>query len=161
MAVGPVALELRKDGEELVNDVSGIAARWPSQPGQGWALGTDIDEARRVCAHWASEYDFGRLDRLDRLGSSHWDGIHFLRFGPSGGIPIVLLHGWPSGPIEYEAAGRLLVPLDHPDPAHCLVTDTGLTHLGSAQARCGNRPGGRGSGGRLGSPGLDNIPIKA
>ncbi len=30
---------------------------------------------------------------------------------------------------------RLLPPLDHPDPAHCLVTGTGLTHLGSAQAR--------------------------
>jgi hypothetical protein len=33
------------------------------------------------------------------------------------------------------AERRLLVPLDHPDPAHCLVTGTGLTHLGSAQAR--------------------------
>jgi hypothetical protein len=31
--------------------------------------------------------------------------------------------------------GRVLAPLDHPDPAHCLVTGTGLTHLGSAQAR--------------------------
>jgi hypothetical protein len=30
---------------------------------------------------------------------------------------------------------RLLPPLDHPDPAHCLVSGTGLTHLGSAQAR--------------------------
>jgi hypothetical protein len=30
---------------------------------------------------------------------------------------------------------RVLPPLDHPDPAHCLVTGTGLTHLGSAQAR--------------------------
>jgi hypothetical protein len=30
---------------------------------------------------------------------------------------------------------RLLPPLDHPDPAHCLVTGTGLTHLGSADAR--------------------------
>src|SRR5215470_470609 len=30
---------------------------------------------------------------------------------------------------------RVLVPLDHPDPAHCLVTGTGLTHLGSAAAR--------------------------
>jgi hypothetical protein len=36
---------------------------------------------------------------------------------------------------DLEAQGRLLVPLDHPDPAHCLVTGTGLTHLGSAQAR--------------------------
>ena len=30
---------------------------------------------------------------------------------------------------------RLLPPLDHPDPAHCYVTGTGLTHLGSAKAR--------------------------
>lgn len=33
------------------------------------------------------------------------------------------------------AEGRLLPPLDHPDPAHCFVTGTGLDHLGSAQAR--------------------------
>jgi hypothetical protein len=30
---------------------------------------------------------------------------------------------------------RLLPPLDHPDPAHCFVTGTGLNHLGSAMAR--------------------------
>ncbi len=30
---------------------------------------------------------------------------------------------------------RVLPPLDHADPAHCLVTGTGLTHLGSAQSR--------------------------
>jgi hypothetical protein len=29
----------------------------------------------------------------------------------------------------------LLLPVTHPDPAHCLVTGTGLTHLGSADAR--------------------------
>jgi hypothetical protein len=33
------------------------------------------------------------------------------------------------------AEGRVLPPLDHPDPAHCLITGTGLTHLGSAEAR--------------------------
>jgi len=40
--------------------------------------------------------------------------------------------------VDYEpiiADRRLLPPLDHPDPARCLVTGTGLTHLGSAQAR--------------------------
>ena len=40
--------------------------------------------------------------------------------------------------VDYEvviAEGRLLPPLDHPDPAHCYLTGTGLTHLGSAQAR--------------------------
>lgn len=30
---------------------------------------------------------------------------------------------------------RVLPPLDHPDPAHCYVTGTGLNHLGSALAR--------------------------
>ncbi|MES3023018.1 MAG: AraD1 family protein [Pseudomonadota bacterium] len=33
------------------------------------------------------------------------------------------------------AAGRLLPPLDHADEAHCYVTGTGLTHLGSADTR--------------------------
>jgi hypothetical protein len=33
------------------------------------------------------------------------------------------------------AEGRVLSPVDHPDAAHCLVTGTGLTHLGSADTR--------------------------
>src|SRR5690606_16381621 len=33
------------------------------------------------------------------------------------------------------ADGRLLAPIDHPDPAHLHVTGTGLTHLGSAATR--------------------------
>lgn len=32
---------------------------------------------------------------------------------------------------------RVLTPVDHPDPAHCIITGTGLTHLGSASARDG------------------------
>ncbi len=30
---------------------------------------------------------------------------------------------------------RVLAPLDHPDPAHCMVSGTGLTHLGGAKSR--------------------------
>lgn len=33
------------------------------------------------------------------------------------------------------AEGRVLAPIDHPDPAHLHVTGTGLTHLGSAEGR--------------------------
>lgn len=33
------------------------------------------------------------------------------------------------------AEGRMLAPVDHPDPAHLYVTGTGLTHLGSASTR--------------------------
>ena len=41
-------------------------------------------------------------------------------------------------PVDLAAAykeGRVLLPVDHPDPAHVYVTGTGLTHLGSAEGR--------------------------
>ncbi len=41
-------------------------------------------------------------------------------------------------PSDYDAIiaeGRLLAPLDHPEPARFWVTGTGLTHIGSADAR--------------------------
>ena len=34
-----------------------------------------------------------------------------------------------------DSGGWLLPPIDHPDPAHCIVTGTGLTHLGSTAQR--------------------------
>jgi hypothetical protein len=40
--------------------------------------------------------------------------------------------------LAYEsivAEGRLLAPLDHPEPARFWITGTGLTHIGSADAR--------------------------
>ena len=42
------------------------------------------------------------------------------------------------GALDYATLadeGRLLPPLTHDDPAHCLVSGTGLTHLGSAESR--------------------------
>ena len=41
-------------------------------------------------------------------------------------------------PVDLGAAladGRMLLPVDHPDPAHLHLTGTGLTHLGSASTR--------------------------
>ena len=34
-----------------------------------------------------------------------------------------------------DASGSILPPLDHPNPAHCTISGTGLTHLGSMEAR--------------------------
>lgn len=34
-----------------------------------------------------------------------------------------------------EASGRVLSPVSHPDPAHCLISGTGLTHNASAEGR--------------------------
>ncbi|MCQ4280444.1 FAH family protein [Pseudomonas stutzeri] len=47
------------------------------------------------------------------------------------------MHARDSGPAYRELldAGRVLAPLDHEDPTHCLVSGTGLTHLGSASTR--------------------------
>ena len=50
-------------------------------------------------------------------------------------------------PVDYQAAldsGRVLAPIDHPDPAHANVTGTGLTHLGSAAGRDKMHSGGEG-----------------
>ncbi len=87
-------------------------ARWPVQPSEaGWELGADLAYARELCEYWRTKYDFERLGGLGELGSARWRGIHFLRArpsSPSGGPPVVLLHGWPSGPLEYAAAARLI-----------------------------------------------------
>lgn len=40
----------------------------------------------------------------------------------------------PAEAIDLDAV-ELLAPIDHPDPAHLLLTGTGLTHLGSAEGR--------------------------
>ena len=101
-------------GEGTVDDLRERLGRtrWPEQPtGHGWDLGSDLAYVRELCDHWAKAYDFSRLERLNALGSSRWEGMHFLRAEPEGeeaGDPIVLLHGWPSGPIEYERAASLL-----------------------------------------------------
>ena len=47
------------------------------------------------------------------------------------------LRGTEPGPdyAQLLAQGKVLAPLDHENPAHCLISGTGLTHLGSASAR--------------------------
>ncbi|MCB1486424.1 MAG: FAH family protein [Bauldia sp.] len=40
-----------------------------------------------------------------------------------------------ANPAKLLADGRVLAPIAHPDPAHMIVTGTGLTHLGSASTR--------------------------
>ena len=103
-------------GDAAVEDLRERLSRaaWPAQPDElGWELGTDVAAARLICSHWGDGYDFARLERLNELGSFIWEGVHFLRAGEgAGGDPVVLLHGWPSGPIEYEPAMRLLLEAD-------------------------------------------------
>ena len=109
----PEPYEIRV-GEEAVADLRDRLGRtrWPEQPpGHGWDLGTDLVYARELCEQWRDRYDFSRLERLNALGSARWEGLHFLRVEPDsngGGDAVVLLHGWPSGPIEYERAASMV-----------------------------------------------------
>jgi len=110
----------------------------PSSP--GWASARPVDEAAPRPVHGGRRV--GRVvdsDTLVRL-----DGVHTVyalaRRAIAAGEPLAALVERQSGETRDDyaavvAEGRLLPPLDHPDPAHCLVTGTGLSHLGSAAAR--------------------------
>jgi hypothetical protein len=55
-----------------------------------------------------------------------------------GGLGAVIAARGVAGAVDKAALladGRLLSPIDHPDPTHLHVTGTGLTHLGSAATR--------------------------
>lgn len=79
-----------------------------SEDGDPWAMGCDLRLLEEVCDHWAAEYDWRATEsRLNGLGPVEFAGVHAFRPSP-GGLPIVLLHGWPSTPLEYLPAAGLL-----------------------------------------------------
>jgi hypothetical protein len=76
--------------------------------------------------------DGGRLAVLDGAPSTYALAMEAARRGER--LEDVVARHAITGTRTYGEA-HLLPPLDHPDPAHCFVTGTGLTHIGSAQAR--------------------------
>ena len=91
--------------------------RWPEQPeGLGWELGIDVAYLRDLCEHWARDYDFERLERAlgAEAGGRRWRGVHFLHLEGAGGrLPIMLVHGWPGGVIEFRKLAPLLLDAGH------------------------------------------------
>jgi pimeloyl-ACP methyl ester carboxylesterase len=90
--------------------------RWPDQPATGaWGLGVDIGYLREVCDHWAHRYDWRRLERrLNELQNQRWRGIHFIsRHAEGDGLPVMLVHGWPGGPIEFLELIPILAAAGH------------------------------------------------
>ena len=78
----------------------------------------------------------GEVQQIRGATSTRTLALQAIRAGVSLESQVQIL-GLEPGPAYAELldAGRLLPPLDHEDPAHCLVTGTGLTHLGSAATR--------------------------
>jgi pimeloyl-ACP methyl ester carboxylesterase len=106
--------------DEVVEDLRSRLShtRWPSQPAsQGWEMGVDLGYLRELCGHWAEGYDFGRLERsLAQWENARWNGIHFLRARGEGGgdkLPILIVHGWPGGVIEFTKIIPLLTAAGH------------------------------------------------
>jgi hypothetical protein len=78
----------------------------------------------------------GAAFSLNGVDSVHELALRALNTGRSLGDEILELRT--DDVVDVDAAladGRLLPAIDHPDPAHLLLSGTGLTHLGSAEGR--------------------------
>jgi microsomal epoxide hydrolase len=91
------------------------STRWPTQPADaGWDLGVDMAFLRGLCEHWAHAYDWRAFEaRLNGLENCRWEGMHFIRQPGGEGLPLLLVHGWPGGPIEFLGAIPTLVKAGH------------------------------------------------
>jgi microsomal epoxide hydrolase len=104
--------------EETLDDLRARLrwTRWPEQPaGEGWELGVDIRYLTELCKYWTDAYDWRRLEaRLNELDNRRWEGIHFIsRRAGGGGLPVILVHGWPGGPIEFLDLIPILAAAGH------------------------------------------------
>jgi len=100
---------------------SGGSAAGGSAAGGGWAAGTDPAELRRLVDYWATEFDWGAVERMINAlpsATAMLDGValQYFRFDGEtpGALPLVLTNGWPSTSIELvELARRLASPSQH------------------------------------------------
>ena len=85
-----------------------LSTRWPEPaPGPAWGQGTDLAYLKSLLADWCGGFDWRaeehRINRFHRFRASI-DGvaIHFVheRAVSGSGIPLLLLHGWPSTFVE-------------------------------------------------------------
>ena len=113
--VKPKPYEIEID-ECVLDDLRGRIenTRWQEATDVRWEYGMDQDFLRRLCEHWAGEYDWRATEsRLNEFDNSTWDGIQYSIAGDGSGPPIVLVHGWPGAVLEFERLVPLLVEADH------------------------------------------------
>ena len=105
-------------GEQILDDLRSRLrqTRWPEQPAElGWELGVDVAYLRELCGHWANRYDWRAFEsRLNGFQNRRWNGLHAIWERSGGdGLPVMLVHGWPGGPIEFCELIPLLVDAGH------------------------------------------------
>jgi pimeloyl-ACP methyl ester carboxylesterase len=104
--------------------------RWPHGiAGVGWERGIPLDYLRKLAAYWADGFDWraqeAALNAYPQFTTTI-DGanVHFLhvRSAVPGAVPLLLLHGWPGGVIEFlDLVGPLTAPGPGDGPAFHLV----------------------------------------
>ncbi len=106
------------------------ATIWPELPYEtGWTTGTDDRVLRDLAKYWRNDYDwFKTQERLNKLPhhrlAIEGENIHFVWYRGSGArqrFPLLLLHGWPSTFLEFEAAAPLLTAGSEGRPGFDLI----------------------------------------
>jgi Epoxide hydrolase N terminus len=106
------------------------ATMWPEVPYEtGWTTGTDDRVLRDLAKYWRNDYDWFRTEeRLNKLPhhrlAIEGEKIHFVWYRGSGArqrFPLLLLHGWPSTFLEFEAAAPLLTAGSEGRPGFDLI----------------------------------------
>jgi pimeloyl-ACP methyl ester carboxylesterase len=113
------------DLDDLIERLS--RTRWPREsPELGWSRGVPLDYLTELARYWATAYDWRRqeaeLNEFPQFITTIADqDIHFLhvRSPEPDAIPMILTHGWPSSPFEFQKViGPLTDPRAHGgDPA--------------------------------------------
>lgn len=98
------------------------ATRWPEPATvDDWSQGVPLGVARDLCDHWATAYDWRRVEGwLNGLPQFRTEvdglGIHLLhvRSPHPDAFPLVLTHGWPGSILEFrKVVGPLTDPVAH------------------------------------------------
>ena len=106
------------------------SARWP-EPATvpDWSQGVPLEWLRDLCAYWADQYDWRRLEqRLNALPQflTDLDGVsvHLIhvRSPHPAARPLILTHGWPGSVVEFlDVIEALARPEDPADAFHVVV----------------------------------------
>ena len=106
------------------------ATVWPEIPYEtGWSTGTDDRVLRDLARYWRNDYDwFKTQERLNKLPHHRMpiegEKIHFVWYRGSGArqkFPLLMMHGWPSTFLEFEAAAPFLTAGSDGRPGFDLV----------------------------------------
>lgn len=123
------------------------ATRWIDDVFEGdWACGAPLLFAQALCAHWRETFDWRALEariNTETNVTTQIDGltIHALhrRSERADAVPLLMLHGWPSGFVEFL---DLLDPLSAPgkgEPAFHVITPS-LPGYGFSTTKPGMTP---------------------